>query len=240
VAQLEAVMEAVPYALAVYDTSGRVILANTTYSTHAPPNEALAERIRHIGGVFDTQGQLLTEAQWPQTRALQGEVLSGAHAMELALQPPSGEPAYSRVTAAPLRDPDGNIIGAVTLNQEITEQKRLEREREAVQAEAERQASQLTAVFEAMADGVVVFDKDGHLTRENAAHRLMLGLDEAVPPGADMHLSERTALFPTYDEQGRLIGPGEGPLARALQRCPRQRRRSRSPQSRPSSWPMRS
>jgi PAS domain S-box-containing protein len=134
VAELEAVMEAVPYALAVYDTAGRVILANAVYQAHVPPGETLAERLQHIGGVYDEQGVLLEEARWPQTRALQGEVLAGTSAVELALRTPTGEQAYSRVTAAPLRDRAGNIVGAVTLNQNITEQKRLEYEREAAHA----------------------------------------------------------------------------------------------------------
>jgi len=150
VAQLEAVMEAVPYALAAYDTTGRVILANTTYRSQVPPGETIAERIQHLGGVFDVQGRQLTEADWPQTRALLGEVLAGTHAMELALQLPEGDVGYSRVTAAPLRDRDGTIVGAVTLNQNITEQKRLEREREEAYARelaAEKVAEQMSALL---------------------------------------------------------------------------------------------
>jgi signal transduction histidine kinase/putative methionine-R-sulfoxide reductase with GAF domain len=147
VAQLEAVMEAVPYALAVYDTTGRIILANTTYSAHMPPGETVAERIRSAGGVFDLQGRQLSEAQWPQTRALRGEVLAGTRALVLALHPPLGEPIYSRVTAAPLRDREGGIIGAVTLNQNTTEQKRLEREQEEARSRelaAEQVAEQMS------------------------------------------------------------------------------------------------
>jgi PAS domain S-box-containing protein len=134
VAQLEAVMEAVPYALAVYDTTGRVILSNAVYQANVPAGETLAERIQHVSGVFDEHGVLLEEARWPQTRALQGEVLAGMRAIELTLHSPDGELIYSRVTAAPLRDQAGSIIGVVTLNQNITEQKRLEHEREAAHA----------------------------------------------------------------------------------------------------------
>jgi putative methionine-R-sulfoxide reductase with GAF domain len=148
VAQLEAVMEAVPYALAAYDTTGRVILANTTYRAHVPPGVTLAERVQHVGGVFDVDGRQLAEADWPQTRALHGEVLAGTHAVELALHHPGGDVGYSRVTAAPLRDRKGTIVGAVTLNQNVTEQKRLEREREAACARelaAEQVVGQMSA-----------------------------------------------------------------------------------------------
>jgi PAS domain S-box-containing protein len=153
VAQLEAVMEAVPYALAVYDSTGRVILANGVYQAHVPPGKTIAERIKHIGGVFDEHGAQLEEAQWPQNRALKGEILAGTNALELTLLTPQGETVYSRVTAAPLRDQSGTIVGAVTLNQNITDQKRLEQEREAAHARelaAQEAAKQLNA-FLAMA-----------------------------------------------------------------------------------------
>ena len=188
VAQLEAVMEAVPYALAVSDTTGRVILANAIYQAYVPPGETVAERIQSIGGVFDEHGVLLEEAEWPQTRALQGEILAGARAIELVLHPPQGEMFYSRVTAAPLRDSARNIIGAVTLNQNITEQKRLEREREAARARelaAEEVAQQLKA-FLAMAahdmrTPVTIISGQIQLALRRA-QRLTLALTAAEPP----------------------------------------------------------
>jgi PAS domain S-box-containing protein len=216
VAQLEAVMEAVPGALAVYDTAGRVILANAVSQAHAPAGVTVAERIQHVGGIFDEHGVPLEEAQWPPLRALHGEVLAGADAVELAVHPPQGEPVYSRLTAAPLRDQAGNIIGAVSLNQDITERKRLEREREEARAEAEQQAAQLAAIFEAIADGVVVFDAQGRLARENIAHRHLLGIDTAAANSARLPLPERLALFAARDEHGRPLRPDEGPLPRAL------------------------
>jgi PAS domain S-box-containing protein len=214
--QLEAVMEAVPGALGVYDTTGRVILANAKFQAHSPPGVTVAERVHQVGGVFDEHGVPLKEAEWPPTRALQGEVLSGSDAVELAVHLPHEELIYSRITAAPLRDHAGNIIGAVSLNQDITERKRLEREREEARAEAEQQAGQLTAVFEAMADGVVVFDAEGRLVRENAAYRSLLGIDTAPANFAELPLPERLALFAARDEHGRPLRLDEGPLPRAL------------------------
>ncbi len=215
-AELEAVMETVPDALVVYDTAGRVILANAAYHAQVSPGETLAQRIQHVGGVFDMQGALLKEAQWPQTRALQGEVLSGADAVELAVHPPAEEPVYFSVTSAPLRDQAGNIVGTVTLNQNITERKRLEREQEEARAEAEQQAAQLTVIFEAMADGVVVFDVQGHVVRENSAQQRLQGMGTAPPHFAELPLPERMALFAARDEHDRPLGPDEGPLPRSL------------------------
>jgi PAS domain S-box-containing protein len=134
VAQLEAVMEAVPDALAVYDPAGRVILANAAYHAQRArficsgvPAETIVERGRQVGGVLDASGMKLEEAAWPQFRALRGEVLTGADAVEMVVRPPAGEPVYFSATGAPLRDAAGSVIGAVTLIHDITEYKRLER-----------------------------------------------------------------------------------------------------------------
>jgi PAS domain S-box-containing protein len=207
--QLEAVMQAVPYALAVYDTAGRVILANAVYQAHVPPGETIAERLQHLGGVFDEQGVPLEEAQWPQTRALQGEILAGARAVELAMYSPGGEPIYSRVTAAPVRDQAGRITGVVTLNQNITEQKRLEQERA-------EQAEQLDRIFEHIADGLVVYNAQGQPVRLNAAALHILGLDAAPADYTQLPASDRAILYEAYDEQGRRLAPEGWPLMRML------------------------
>jgi PAS domain S-box-containing protein len=59
VAQLEAIMEAVPEPLAVYDTGGRVVLANAAYKAliarlipQAPPGETIEQRVAQLGPVF--------------------------------------------------------------------------------------------------------------------------------------------------------------------------------------------
>jgi signal transduction histidine kinase len=187
-------MEAVPYALAVYDPAGRVILANAVYQAHVPPGETLAERLKHIGGVYDEQGVLLEEARWPQTRALQGEVLAGTSAVEIAVHSPGGEQVYSRVTAAPLRDQAGSIIGAVTLNQNITEQKRLEYEREAAHASelaAQDVAKQLDAFLATAAHDIrtpVTVISGQVQVALRRAERLAQAMDANSPTGSNSNL----------------------------------------------------
>ena len=82
-------------------------------------------------------------------------------------------------------------------------------------AEAEQRLAQLAAIFDAMADGVVVFDAQGRLVQENAAQQRLEGIGTA-PPFRDMPLAERMALFAARDENGRPLRPDEGPMPRAL------------------------
>jgi PAS domain S-box-containing protein len=221
--QLEAVMEAVPEPLTVYDTDGRVMMANTAYHTlvarllpQAHPGETVRQRVQQLGGFYAPDGTLLEEDEWAQTRALRGEVLAGSDAVEIKFHSPEGELLSFSMTAAPLRDSGGHITGAVVMSRDITAYKRLEREHEEARAQAERRAEELDRVFEAMTDGVAVYDQAGQMVRANAALHRLLGLDTAPPAFAKLSLPERFALFATRDAHGQPLAPHEGPMLRAL------------------------
>jgi PAS domain-containing protein len=206
----------------VFDAQGQLIQENAAQQRLEGRDAApdfrempLAERLA-LFAARDEHDRPLGLDEGPLPRALRGEIVTGVETMGLLARTLDGREVELSVSAAPLRDQAGYLTGAVAVFRDQTEQKRLERDREAAHAKAEQQAAQLVAIFEAMTDGVVVFDKEGHLIRENAAHRLLLGFDKVLPHVADVPLSERRALFPTYDEHGHLLGPGEGPLARAL------------------------
>lgn len=91
----------------------------------------------------------------------------------------------------------------------------LDREREraaALAAEAERRRRELDAVFDAIADGVVLFDGIGVAIRANPAARTLFGLD---PVGSDRgSLAERLG---TRHPDGRPVGLDALPSSRALQ-----------------------
>ena len=73
-----------------------------------------------------------------------------------ALRALDGRELEANISAAPLRDrePDGRIVGAVSVLRDVTWRKQLEREREAAREQAERDAEQLDRIFEAVADGL--------------------------------------------------------------------------------------
>ena len=91
----------------------------------------------------------------------------------------------------------------------------IEERKQAVE-KVERQAEELNRVFEAVTDGIAVYDWDGREIRTNAALQRLLRVDAAPSEYAHMSLHERMALFAARDEQGRAIDPDEGPLPRAL------------------------
>jgi signal transduction histidine kinase len=119
-------------------------------------------------------------------------------------------------STAPLRDREGQIVAAVTVVHDQTERKQLEREREAAREQAERQAEQLDRIFEAVADGLVVWDAKRQEVRENAAARRILGMDAAPPGYYQLPLRERLALFVARDEQDHPVAIEEWPTMRVL------------------------
>jgi signal transduction histidine kinase len=110
--------------------------------------------------------------------------------------------------AAPVRDERGSIIGGVVAILDITERKRLEK------ALIER-ISQLEAVFEAMADGLFVYNSEGQIIQMNKAAGELL-LPGAVVDFAARSLQERLALLTVRDLEGHLLSEQDWPMLRIL------------------------
>ena len=86
----------------------------------------------------------------------------------------------------------------------------------AEQEEQER-ASELEATFEAMTDGVIVYDDTGHILRTNAAARRLFALD--AKPKAKFSLRLRREQRPALvilDEHGQILPEEQSPLSRIL------------------------
>jgi signal transduction histidine kinase len=175
------------------------------------------ERARLLHLRDATTGRPLPFAETPAGRALRGEVVTGPSA-EIRARAFDGRELEVHSSAAPLHDAeaDGRVAGAVLVLRDVTWRKQLEREREAAREQAERQADQLDRIFAAAADGLLVWDAEGRIVRENAAARRILGLDAAPPDFCQLPVSERLALMAARDEQDRPVAIEEWPIMRAL------------------------
>lgn len=71
-----------------------------------------------------SDGSALTLADWPGLRALDGEVVNPGTDFLHTLE--DGSSVWTRVSAAPFRDANGAIIGAITLIEDVDRQKRIE------------------------------------------------------------------------------------------------------------------
>jgi len=112
------------------------------------------------------------------------------------------------LTVEPLRDSSGTIIGVTGTAIDMTERKQLEQEVSA-------QASELEALFEAITDGIFVYDAAGQLRRMNAAARTLLS--RYIPPD-DFSISARARAerYGPRSPDGRPLAPEQVPVARML------------------------
>jgi signal transduction histidine kinase len=73
----------------------------------------------------------------------------------------------------------------------------------------------LAAVFEAMADGVNVYDKDGHILHTNRAYRALIGLD-TLPNHMQLSPDERGQQLQLRDQDGNPLHEEQRPVHRIL------------------------
>ena len=106
--------------------------------------------------------------------------------------------------------PQNGVFGAVVTWHDVTERRLREAEHQ-----AQAHASQLEAIFEAMTDGVFVYDRHGNLVQVNTAAQRLFALD-VVPDYTARPLEERLALLNVHDTQGQSLSRGNSPPGRLL------------------------
>jgi PAS domain S-box-containing protein len=126
------------------------------------------------------------------------------------------EEANYNVVFQPIHSMQGDIDGIWVYSIDVTEQVRgrrqleelnrqLELEKEGLRQakqEAEMRASELEAIFEAMTEGVIVFDARGAIRYTNAAYRSLLELEEDADPSV-LQLEHRFTWLAVRDLEGR-------------------------------------
>jgi PAS domain S-box-containing protein len=139
--QLEAIFEAITDGLFVYDKDGCILRMNRAARDllgldDLPGYTALSLEER---GTLVTkryvQGQSLPLAQWATTRVLSGEVLTDTTAVEFTARNLRGRELRIHLSGAPVRDGEGNIVGAINICRDVTDRWKLEqRTQEALHA----------------------------------------------------------------------------------------------------------
>jgi len=109
--------------------------------------EALANSLE----VLRPDGAVRPVEEAPPLRALKGEVIRNQE--EIVRTPATGELRYRQVSAAPVRDQEGNIIGSVSIMRDITKQKNAEK---AIRENEQR----FRAIAENTPDHLLVQDRD--------------------------------------------------------------------------------
>src|SRR3712207_2543008 len=128
--QLETILDQAADAIIVCDDKGRFTFANAAARRMAlqdPEGTTLDINPEVWGVAHYTDGRRVPLEEWPISRALQGETTLGR---EVRMIRPEGSHYDALISAAPLSNADGDLVGAVAGLLDITEYKRAQEERD--------------------------------------------------------------------------------------------------------------
>ncbi|WP_136621996.1 MULTISPECIES: diguanylate cyclase [Mesorhizobium] len=170
----KAVVEALPDCLNVKDLEGRFIAAN-------PATARLMRAVDAKALIGKTDFDFFPQETARKFHEDESAILAAGvpSTIEQRLHHEDGPDGWLSTLKAPFRDQSGTIVGLITHNRDITTRKQLEDEL----AESRiRLADALTH----MADGLVMFDRDGKLVLSNAQYIAMFPQTADIRiPGAD-------------------------------------------------------
>ena len=112
------------------------------------------------------------------------------------------ESVWYNVACQALRTAQGDIEGLFIHAVQVTEQVLARRRVEELNRQLEARAAELTATFEAMTEGVVVFDARGEIRYTNAAYRALMALEEGADPSL-LLLDNRFVWMAPRDLEGK-------------------------------------
>jgi signal transduction histidine kinase len=127
---LEAILDQAADAIIVCDEQGRFTFANAAarrMALHDPRGTTLDVYASVWGAARYPDGRRVPLEEWPISRALRGETAVGR---EVRLIRPDGIHYDVLISAAPLNNADGDLVGAVAGLLDITEYRRAEEERD--------------------------------------------------------------------------------------------------------------
>jgi signal transduction histidine kinase/integral membrane sensor domain MASE1 len=215
--ELDRVFEAVSDGIVVYDREGHALRINSALQRllrlDVAPSEyeqmPFYDRVA-LFEVRDEQGQPLPPGVGPLGRALADEVTSGEQAADIRARSLDGHELELNLSAAPLRDDTGELVGVVCVFRNQTERKQLERE-------MAEQAEQLDRIVEGMGDGLFVYDTEGRVVRTNAAARRLLSLGAVPVDFPRLSAENQIALYASSEHQGdHMLTPKEWLASRAV------------------------
>ncbi len=169
--QLEAIFETITDGLIVYDAQGQIVRMNPasrimlTSKEHPDDHDAQLPSARDsFYTIMDEHGDPLPLEQVPVMRVLRGEELIGSHAVDIRLRGGSFEEVQLSVGGAPLRNREGQIIGAVCLFRDVTERRRMQKELESLLFILQQTNARLEQVNKMQSDFIAIVSHEFRTT----------------------------------------------------------------------------
>ena len=162
-AELEATIASVASGLIIYDRAGDIVRMNPAADAilgYAPQERRrpIAERLARLR-IETPDGRPVPVEETPPRKALRGETVQSAL---LVIHPPAGEATWVSASAAPIRTPDGRLLGAVLTFVDVTPLHELQEQREDILRAVSHDLRNPLAVVQAQAEILLrMLDKAG-------------------------------------------------------------------------------
>lgn len=131
--ELESIIEVMSDAVVVVDLEGRITQRNSAalrLYAQSTPADWTTRTMRSRTSSFDlytAEGRRMDADEWPAARALRGDTISTDESGDVYYYNSDGREVWLNAAAAPLRDDNGDIIGAVVVYRDVTARRQLER-----------------------------------------------------------------------------------------------------------------
>jgi PAS domain S-box-containing protein len=192
-AYLETIFETITDGVIVCDKTGRILHTNGAIRDFIGSSAELEEDALPVLAATlpdrliprDTRGNMLPFENWPITRILKGERLSGQNTLDILFCDQEGIPHFFNASGAPILDGQGQITGGVLALRDVTKRRRLEQR-------LQYSELKLRSLVEANVLGVAVFNTKGRVLEVNDFLAQMLGYSKDELLAEDFHWQNLT------------------------------------------------
>ena len=139
---------------------------------NGPHNELLQGKLK----IYNLDGQLRPIEAAPLFRSLKGETVRG---QEMVYHLKTGQPLYREFISSPIRNHEGQIVGAIAVGRDITEQKLAEDRLHALNQSLRASEEKYRTLLESLQEGVWLLDENLNTVFVNDRMAAMLGYSVA-------------------------------------------------------------
>lgn len=205
--KLRALLEILPVGLSILDSERNVRFQNAALSRILDLSPEALREGRHGQRTYQRpDGSPMSPDEFPTARAVDEQRM--IRDVEVGVVKEDGTLLWTNVSAAPLPFDDWRVIVVTAdVTEKVTSWQRIEE----LAARARRRAEELDAVFEAMAEAVVVYDATGRPVRANRAALESYGADPVL-----VSREETARSLSIRHPDGRPVKAEDLPSSRAL------------------------